>query len=102
PQRLLSHPQGSALAVLGHVDRAWGYSIQPSDLGPQIQPFRSALGRILAGDPVGLATQDFSEKYAMLSAALLSALAPSEAAEAPGELQLVVDWIERNDAQSYV
>ena len=27
PRRLLS-PNGSALAVIGHIDRAWGFSIQ--------------------------------------------------------------------------
>ena len=28
PRRLLAHPKGSALAVIGHIDRAWGFSIQ--------------------------------------------------------------------------
>ena len=28
PRRLLAHPNGSALAVIGHIDRAWGFSIQ--------------------------------------------------------------------------
>src|SRR5262249_42690365 len=31
-QRLLA---GGALAVIGHIERAWGYSIQPQGIGPQ-------------------------------------------------------------------
>ena len=43
PQRLLSVEGGGALAVIGHVDRAWGCSIQPRRLGTRIQPFRNFL-----------------------------------------------------------
>src|SRR5262249_44651221 len=53
PQRLLSHPLGSALAVVGHVERAWGFSIRPAGVGAQIQPYRNLIGRILEGEPVG-------------------------------------------------
>ena len=59
PQRLLTHPKGGALAVIAHVDRAWGYSIQaPKMAGAQITPFRSSLGSIMIGDPVGHAVKD--------------------------------------------
>ena len=105
PRRLLSHPKGSALAVIGHVDRAWGFSIQPlKSTGAQIEVFRNTLGYILTGSPIGHAlTMDFGQKFATLSTELLSALSPS----APPENQLsdhdlVVNWIERNDAQNYV
>src|SRR5207248_2772723 len=75
PQRLLSHPRGAALAVIGHVDQGWGYSIQPyervggavrplANVGPQLTPFRNLLDDILRGIPVGHATHDLSAKYA--------------------------------------
>jgi hypothetical protein len=58
PKALLSHPNGGALAVIGHVERAWGYSITTAEAGPQISPFRNAIGRILGGLPVGYAIRD--------------------------------------------
>jgi hypothetical protein len=102
PQRLLSHPRGSALAVVGHVDRAWGFSIQPPGLGPQLLPFRNFLGRVLAGEPVGHATKDFSERFATLSVDLLSKYDRTQPGQRPSDRDLVWTWVERNDAQSYV
>lgn len=60
PQRLLSHPKGGALAMIGHIERAWGYSIRPPSVGPQLVPFRNLIGRILGGEPAGHATKDFT------------------------------------------
>ncbi len=102
PQRLLSHPGGSALAVLGHVERAWGYSIKPPGVGAQLQPYRNLIGRILSGEPIGNSTKDFSDKYAALSAELLSRLDATQPGEVMNEKDLAWTWIERNDAQNYV
>ena len=102
PQRLLSHPNGAALAVLGHVERAWGYSIKPPGVGTQLQPFRNLIGRILSGEPIGNSTKDFSDKYAALSAELLSKLDETHPGEKPDDKELAWTWIERNDAQNYV
>jgi hypothetical protein len=103
PKKLLSHPNGGALAVLGHVERAWGYSIRPPGTGtnPQIVPFRNFLGRILGGQPVGFATKDISEKYAVLAASLLDQLDTTRPGPRPSDDQLARTWIERNDAQNY-
>jgi hypothetical protein len=91
------------LAVIGHVDRAWGYSIKPPRVGPQLVPFRNLLGRILAGEPVGHATTDVSLKYAMLSAELLSLVDPAlPGSTIPTAKEVALAWVERNDAQSYV
>lgn len=102
PQRLLSHPQGSALAVLGHVDRAWGYSIRPPGVGAQLQPYRNLIGRILTGQPVGHATKDFSDRYAVLSSELASKLDFSQTENPIPDNDLARNWIERNDAQNYI
>ncbi len=102
PQRLLAHPKGSALAVIAHVDRAWGCSIQaPNTAGAQIAPFRNSLGSIMDGDPVGHAVKDqFGGQFAALSAQLLNTFAPG--ATPLKDVDLVTYWLERNDAQNYV
>jgi hypothetical protein len=110
PQRLLSHPQGGALAVIGHIERAWGYSIRPLDqnfqavpnVRPQLAPFRNCLGRILAGEPVGHATKDISDKYALFAAELLTKLDPGNPGPPPSDADLAWTWVERNDARNYI
>jgi hypothetical protein len=101
PQALLAHPGGGALAVIGHVERAWGCSIGSAKAGAQLLPFENAAGAILRGWPVGYACKDFNERYAALSAEL------SELLEQIGALAVIPDdelasvWLERNDARNY-
>jgi hypothetical protein len=103
PRRLLAHPNGGALAIIGHVDRAWGFSIRPPGVGARVQPFRNSLSLIMQGLPVGLATTDFSQRYAALCANLLTSLDGLDATRsAPSDRELAIAWIERNDAQNYV
>jgi CHAT domain-containing protein/peptidase C25-like protein len=105
PRRLLTHPKGSALAVIGHIDRAWGFSMQaPNVASPQIAPFRNSIGSILDGKPVGhTMCGQFGARYAELSALLLSATSPTApAAMRLSDRDLVTAWLERNDAQNYV
>jgi CHAT domain len=105
PQRLLTHPKGSALAVIGHIDRAWGFSIQASKvMDPQIGPFRNSLGFILNGAPIGYALGgNFGARYASLSTALASATSPTAPASTRlSDRDLVTLWLERNDAQNYL
>jgi hypothetical protein len=105
PRRLLTHPNGSALAVIGHIDRAWAYSIRaPKIAGPQILAFRNSLGFIMTGMPIGYVLNgQFSSRFAALSAALLSATSPTAppAMRLP-DRDLVTAWIQRNDAQNYL
>jgi hypothetical protein len=102
PQRLLSHPDGSALAVVGHVERAWGYSIRPTGAGTQVGPFRDFLTRVMSGEPVGHATKNFSERFAVLSSELLGMLDDTSPGPKPTPQEIANAWVERNDAQNYV
>lgn len=105
PKRLLAHPNGSALAVIGHIDRAWGFSIKaPKVAEPQILPFRNNLGFIMSGAPIGYATSgQFGSRFSALSALLASSTSPTALpGMRPSDRELVNIWIERNDAQNYV
>lgn len=98
PARLLSHRRGGALAVIGHVDRAWGYSMWQPGVGPQILPFYNFIARVLDGEPVGHALRDFPERSAILGASLLDDIRAGDLS--PKEL--AQRWIERNDARNYI
>jgi hypothetical protein len=102
PQRLLSHPNGPALAVFGHVERAWGYSIRPRGLGPRLRPFRNLISRILKGEPVGHATKDLSDRFTSASAQLNLFSDPSYPGTRPPASELAALWVECNDARNYI
>lgn len=115
PQKLLAHPNGGALACIGHVERAWGYSIIPPGLQtPHILAFQNTIGRLMLGRPVGHAIKDFHERFAILSAGLAEKIRELSFREGLAEAhpdavhalesdweKLAVDWLERNDAQGY-
>jgi hypothetical protein len=102
PNRLLTHSGGGAIACIGHVERAWGYSIVGQTSEPQIGPFRRALGRLMLGQPVGLAVQEFNDKCATASVALANLLEKAYAGRPVDDVQLTMTWAERNDAEGYV
>jgi len=71
PQRLLSHPNGGALAVIGHVDRAWTTSFSWNDTG-QTEVFDSGIRCLLDGQPVGAAMEYFDQLEGDLATKLAS------------------------------
>jgi hypothetical protein len=105
PRKLLSHPKGGALAVISHVERAWGYSFLATSKGKErseIGTFESTITRILDGKPLGLATEYFNQRYAELGSDLSVQLEEIEN-DAKYDPYLVASlWTANNDARSYV
>jgi hypothetical protein len=102
PKTWLTHPGGGALACIGHVERAWGYSIVSQLGGAHIQTFQNAIGRILTGQPLGYALKDFNERYAALSTSLSAKLQQAGWGNPVDENALAANWIQRNDAEGYI
>jgi hypothetical protein len=103
PKALMSHPNGGALGVIGHVERAWMSSIAGagSAAGPQLIPFENVLGYILTGLPLGYALKDFNERYAALSTNLGAMLEKRGFGLTVPDEDLARRWTERNDAEAY-
>lgn len=104
PQRLLSQPGGTTLAVVGHVDRAWTYSFASENGAPRLAIFEQCLKRLLQGKTVGYALEPFNLRHAALSAEWLGLLQKEQlepwAKPRPKEmLDTFCTWL---DAKSFV
>jgi hypothetical protein len=102
PNTLLGHPRGSALAVVGHVARAWSFSFAWPGLGAQLEVFERGLGDILGGSPVGIAMEYFNDRYAALATELLTAQRNARFGVKPTDGAMAFIWTGMNDARNYL
>jgi hypothetical protein len=102
PKRMLAHPKGGALAVIGHVERAWGCSFSWGEAGSQVTVFQSALKRLMDGFPIGYAFEYFNGRYSELASDLATAIEDAEFGRKRPPAQMAGMWTARNDARNYV
>jgi hypothetical protein len=70
PQRLLGHPNGGMLAIIGHIDVLWSTSFRAESEVPGLFAFETTVERLLSGSTVGAAVQALNERYRALATAL--------------------------------
>jgi hypothetical protein len=99
PQALLGRENG-ALAVLGHIDRAWSYSYEDNGQ-PMDQSFRDVLTKLMSGYRFGSATDVFNSRWAALSVPLSDTLLKMQTRRGL-EKQAMDQWIARDDARNYI
>jgi hypothetical protein len=102
PRRLLGLPGGGALAVVGHIDRAWSYSFQWGRAGDQLDIYQSALSRLLAGVPVGATLEVMNQFYASIAVMLSNELEEIKFGKLPDDRELSSLWTANNDARNFV
>jgi hypothetical protein len=105
PKALLNRPKGGALAVIGHVERAWGYSFQWQGPGgtttAQTAVFDSTLSALLGGARVGAAMEYFDVRYAEIASDLSVLIEEKDYGGVVDDYQLAAMWTANNDARGY-
>ena len=100
PLKLLAHPNGGALGVFAHVERAWGASIQWDGAVDDIGTFDSTVAALLNGKPAGAATEYFNSRYGEISTMLTEEL-DSTTPEMQDDVKLAGLWTSNNDSRNY-
>lgn len=96
PRRLLAHPGGSALAVVGRVGRCWG----PADERQAL--LRGLEADVRAGRPIGDGVRQLKGRYAELQVRLEELRRKADFGAPVDARELAGLWRERNDVRGLV
>lgn len=99
PQKLLTH---GALAIIGQVDRAWGYAFHWPGAGEQTAAFEAVLESLMEGKPVGAAVDFFNERYAELAAHLSGVWGKAKQTDQSYNTELNGLWVAARDARNLI
>ena len=100
PKRMLSHPKGGALAVIGHIDQAWDLSFRWPASAPQLETFQSTVQRLMDGHPVGSAMEPFNSRYAELSSDIVPLVKKADAGKELSSRELLI-MSSQKDSRNY-
>lgn len=101
PYGLLSHPRGSSLAVIAHVELVWIWSAEWPGAGMYLKDFEEMFRMLLEGYPVGAALEPFGRRYAELATELCQELLDVQRGKEPSE-DLAFRLCVCHDSRNYV
>ena len=101
-RKLLSHPEGGMLAVIGHVERLSDYPLQRDRGRKNLETYASVLERLLAGERVGRATEPFNDRYVELATELSNELEQTLLGDVLDTQKLEEVWALSNDARNFI
>ncbi|MDF3311661.1 hypothetical protein P3H15_42535 [Rhodococcus sp. T2V] len=104
PQCLLGTQNGGALAFVGHVDRALGYSFMWTGVDPHITAMASTVVGLLGGSRVGSAMESLNSRYASIATRLDRRLTElrGPARRQINDSTVTQLWAAAHDARNYV
>ncbi|MEZ4708565.1 MAG: S8 family serine peptidase [Caldilineaceae bacterium] len=100
PMHMLGREKGGALAVIGHVERAWGASFSWAGV-EQTDVFKSTLRHMMEGKPVGSALEYFNSRYATWASELSTTLRDVQYGLQVEPTNIASMWTAHNDARGY-
>jgi hypothetical protein len=90
PKRLLAHPKGGALAVIGTVGKSWVGSRGRDDVAADSVLSASPEGRLMEGHRIGAAMEPVRRRYTELASVLAEAIVERlPGGEMPNRTQMI-------------